>query len=95
MTASFDPNQFDQELHQPLPFVRNGFTWLMTGLAFILTAIALMPLFAMVGAIVSRGVSQLSWEVFVSLPAPLGMEGEPSGFANAIVGTLTMVGLGS
>ncbi|MFM1843900.1 MAG: Phosphate transport system permease protein PstA [Cyanobacteriota bacterium] len=94
MTASNLPNAIDQELHQPLPFVRNGFTWLMTGLAFTLTAIALLPLFAMVGAIITRGLPQFSWEVFVNLPAPIGVEGEANGFANAIVGTLTMVGLG-
>lgn len=94
MTASNAPQSLDQELHQPLPFVRNGFTWLMTGLAFTLTAIALLPLFAMVGAIITRGLPQFSWEVFVNLPAPIGVEGEANGFANAIVGTLTMVGLG-
>jgi phosphate transport system permease protein len=37
----------------------------------------------------------LNWEVFVSLPAPIGAENEPNGFANAIVGTLTMVGIGA
>ena len=95
MTSLNDLNDLDQELHQPLPIFRNGFTWLMTGLAFGLTAIALLPLFAMVGSIISRGLPQFSWEVFVNLPAPIGVEGEPNGFANAIVGTLTMVGLGA
>ncbi|MFN9173815.1 MAG: phosphate ABC transporter permease PstA [Synechocystis sp.] len=95
MTSLNDLNDLDQELHRPLPMFRNGFTWLMTGFAFTLTAIALLPLFAMVGSIISRGLPQFSWEVFVNLPAPIGVEGEANGFANAIVGTLTMVGLGA
>lgn len=87
-------SDLDRELHAPLPIFRNGFTLFMTFLAFVLTAIALLPLFAMVGSIIQRGFPGFSWSVFVNLPAPVGSEGEPNGFANAIVGTLTMVGLG-
>jgi phosphate transport system permease protein len=90
-----NPNSLDQELHEPLPFGRNGFTVLMTVLAFGLTIIALLPLFAIAWSIVSQGITHLNWEVFVSLPAPIGAENEPNGFANAIVGTLTMVGIGA
>lgn len=85
----------DRELHQPLPLLRSGFTVLMTVLAFALTIVALIPLFAIAWSIVSQGISHLNWEVFVSLPAPIGAENEPNGFANAIVGTLTMVGIGA
>lgn len=89
-----DNNNFlDQELHHPLPFTRDFFAKGMTVLAFILTAIALLPLFSMIWSIISQGLPKFSWEVFVSLPAALGEEGQPNGFANAIVGTLTMVGL--
>ncbi|MGB3402074.1 MAG: phosphate ABC transporter permease PstA [Microcoleaceae cyanobacterium] len=83
----------EQELHQPLSFVRTGFSRGMTVLAFALTAIALLPLLSIVVEIVRQGIGQLSWESLVSLPAPVGMEDEPNGFANAIVGTMVMVGI--
>ena len=83
----------DQTLDQPLPFTRSFFAIGMTVLAFVLTTIALLPLFAMILSIVSQGLPRFSWEVFTSLPAAMGEEDQPNGFANAIVGTLTMVGL--
>lgn len=79
----------------PLSFFRNSFAWVMGGLSFTLTLVALLPLLAILAAIIQRGLPTLSWEVFIHLPAPVGVEGEPNGFANAIVGTLTMVGLGA
>ncbi len=83
----------DQILDHPLPFNRSFFAIGMTVLAFVLTAIALLPLFAMILSIVSQGLPKFSWEVFTSLPASIGEENQPNGFANSIVGTLTMVGL--
>jgi phosphate transport system permease protein len=83
----------EQQLHQPLSFFRSGFSIGMTAIAFALTGLALLPLFAILWEISRQGIPQLSWEVFVSLPAPVGVENEPNGFANAIVGTLTMVGI--
>jgi phosphate transport system permease protein len=66
----------------------------MTVLAFALTALAILPLFAILWKIVQEGLPQLNWQTFTSLPAPVGSDpNEPSGFANAIVGTFTMVGL--
>jgi phosphate transport system permease protein len=83
----------NQPLEQPLPFNRSFFTIVMTVLAFAFTAIALLPLFLIIFEIVIKGLPKLSWEVFVNLPASIGEENTPNGFANAIVGTLTMVGL--
>ncbi|GBF79352.1 phosphate ABC transporter permease PstA [Aphanothece sacrum] len=83
----------DSELFSPLSPLRNSFSLGMTILAFILTFIALLPLFAIVWEITRQGLPQLSWEVFTSLPSPPGVENEANGFANAIVGSLTMVGL--
>jgi len=65
----------------------------MTLLSFALTALALIALLAILIEILRQGVPYLKPEVFVSLPAPVGVEGEPNGFANAIIGTLMMVGL--
>lgn len=88
-----NPRPNNEALDQPLPFIRSFFAIGMTVLAFVLTAIALVPLFAMILSIVSEGLPKFSWEVFTSLPAAIGEENQPNGFANAIVGTLTMVGL--
>lgn len=67
----------------------------MSAIAFLLTGLALLPLLAILIEILRQGLPYLKWEVFVSLPAPVGVQGEPNGFANAIVGTLMMVGLAS
>lgn len=83
----------ERELEKPLPLKRNFFARGMTVLAFLLTAMALVPLFAILSKIISEGFAHLSWEVLVSLPAPVGIEDQPNGFANAILGTLMMVGI--
>ena len=81
------------KLEQPLPPFRTAFTWGMTVIAFALTGLAILPLLAILFEILRQGITHLTWETLVSLPAPVGMEDMPNGFANAIVGTLTMVGL--
>jgi phosphate transport system permease protein len=83
----------EPELHQPLSPLRSSFSWGMSAIAFALTGLAILPLLAILWEILHQGLSHLSWEVFTALPAPIGAENEPNGFANAIVGTLTMVGL--
>jgi phosphate transport system permease protein len=83
----------DDRLDKPLSPLRTAFTVAMTVIVFLFTGLALCPLFAILWEIARRGISQLDWEVFTSLPAPIGVENQPDGFANAIVGTLTMVGL--
>lgn len=65
----------------------------MTTIAFLGTAIALLPLLAILLKILWEGVPYLKWEVLTSLPAPVGLEGVPNGFANAIQGTLIMVSI--
>lgn len=67
----------------------------MSAIAFTLTASALLPLLAILIEILRQGIPHLKWEVFVSLPAPVGLQSVPNGFANAIIGTLIMVGIGS
>lgn len=85
----------EQELYQPLSAFRNGFSVGMTFLAFSLTVIALLPLFAMLWEIARQGLPQLSWQVFINLPTPIGVEEGVNGFANAIVGTITMIAIGT
>jgi phosphate transport system permease protein len=90
---NFLEESLEREIHQPLSVGRTLFSRGMTILAFTLTAIALLPLFAILFEILRQGLGQLKWEVLVSLPAPVGVTDRPNGFANAIVGTLLMVGI--
>jgi len=83
----------DAEINNPLSLSRTLFSRGMTVIAFALTALALLPLFAILYKILGEGLTHLSWEVLVSLPAPVGVEDQPNGFANAILGTILMVGI--
>jgi phosphate transport system permease protein len=82
-----------EELSVPLPWRRRIFSHSMTTIAFLLTGLALLPLFAILIEIIRRGLPQLSWETLTALPAPVGMTDMADGFGNAIVGTLLMVGV--
>jgi phosphate transport system permease protein len=93
MKPSLRQNRAAIDLHSPLPWQRQLFSYGMTGTAFLLTGIAILPLFAVLFAILHQGLPNLSWEALTSLPAPVGLAGVPNGFANAIVGTVVMVGL--
>jgi phosphate transport system permease protein len=81
------------DLFAPLPITKKLFNHAMSVTAFTLSALALIPLLAMLWAIVSRGVPHITGDVFSQLPAPAGMKDIPSGFGNAIQGTLVMVAI--
>ncbi|MBV9387462.1 MAG: phosphate ABC transporter permease PstA [Chroococcidiopsidaceae cyanobacterium CP_BM_ER_R8_30] len=84
------------ELFSPLPRGRTLFNTGMTVIAFALTALALLPLFAVLISILVKGIPHLKLDVFTSLPAPPGgLTNRPNGFANAIIGTVMMVGIAS
>ncbi|MGF1535590.1 MAG: phosphate ABC transporter permease PstA [Elainellaceae cyanobacterium] len=53
--------------------------------------LCLVPLVAVLGYVLQRGSSRLSGALFIALPPAAGMVG--GGAANAILGTLTMVGI--
>ncbi len=93
--ADSNPEVLAAELKRPLPKGRVLFSTGMSAIAFGLTGLALLPLLAILIEILRQGVPHLKWEVFVSLPAPAGMENTANGFANAILGTLIMVGIAS
>lgn len=84
-----------QELCRSLSPARTIFNYGMTTIAFLLSGLALLPLLAILVEILRQGVPNLKWEVLTNLPAPVGLENVPNGFANAIVGTLIMVGIAS
>jgi phosphate transport system permease protein len=58
---------------------------------FALCGIAILPLFFIFGFIFSKGLTALNWEFLTSLPNSIGEAG--GGIANAITGSLILVGL--
>jgi phosphate transport system permease protein len=64
---------------------------LMTGATVLAAALAVVPLLLIFGDLVAKGFSSINADFFVQNPAPPGESG--GGVANAIVGTLIIVGL--
>lgn len=85
--AGVDWNMMEKSLRRPRTF----FNLLANTIAFAMTALALIPLFSVLFMLLRRGGKRLSLALFTELP-PVPLE-EGGGFGNAIVGTLTMVGL--
>jgi phosphate transport system permease protein len=80
---------------------RHGFTrwrrivWdrLVVGACYLSAALVVLPLGFILWHLITRGASGLSVEFFTRMPTPVGEPG--GGMANAIVGTLILVGLGA
>ncbi len=53
--------------------------------------LVLIPLFSILTQLISQGLGSVNWEFFTRLPKPVGEAG--GGMANAIVGTLILVGI--
>jgi len=64
---------------------------LMTTLVGMLSFVAVLALLVILGYLVAKGASSLDWSFFVQNPVPAGQAG--GGVANAIVGTVIIVGL--
>ncbi|MBP2648097.1 MAG: phosphate transporter, inner rane subunit PstA [Gemmatimonadetes bacterium] len=62
----------------------------MTGVLMACVLAAVLPLLWILGTLVLKGAGSLSLDFFTKMPAPAGETG--GGVANAIVGTLLMVG---
>jgi phosphate transport system permease protein len=75
-------------LTTPLSLRRNLFDRGMTVVAFVLTTIGVLPLISVLWNIIQKGLPGLTGAMFSN---PI----IDDGFANAIVGTLTMVAIGS
>ena len=65
----------------------------MTGLAMLTVVLVLAPLVAIFGYLVYRGVGSLNWAFLTQIPKPVGEVG--GGMANAIVGSLMILGIAS
>ena len=55
--------------------------------------VAIVPLALVLTYVAAQGIAGLNWDFFTQLPKPVGETG--GGMANAIVGTLTLLGLAS
>ena len=65
----------------------------MIGLTYLAAALATLPLLLILLHLVRKGASSLTLDFFTRLPQPVGEAG--GGMANAIVGTLVLLGIAS
>ena len=89
MTATFDTSTLKKNPSSP----RTLFGLIMSGIAGLFTIIAIVPLFIILGYLLTKGISSLRLQVFTELPPPPLVDG--GGFGNAILGTIIMVGIGA
>jgi phosphate transport system permease protein len=76
-----------------LPRRRKATDLAVRTLCLVATLLALVPLLSLLQFVIVRGAGGLSWDLLTQLPRPVGETG--GGMANAIVGTLVLVGLAS
>lgn len=84
---TLDPQQLMRNYKTP----RSLFVWVMTFLSGAALALTLVPLFAVMIYVTIKGFNRLNLDLFTELPPSAGMQG--GGIANAIAGTLIMVGI--
>ncbi|MGH9364374.1 MAG: PstA family ABC transporter permease, partial [Thermoanaerobaculia bacterium] len=65
----------------------------VVGLCSLAVLIALVPLALVFLYVIQQGLSSLNWDFFTKMPKPVGEPG--GGMANAIVGTLMLIAIGS
>jgi phosphate transport system permease protein len=73
--------------------VRRLISKVITGLCALAVLIALVPLALILFLVITQGILSLNVDFFTSMPAPVGEPG--GGMANAIAGTLILIGLGA
>ncbi len=66
---------------------------IMVGLVVLSAVIATLPLLFILGHLIAEGGGSVRWHFFTNMPKPVGESG--GGMANAIVGTLILIALGS
>jgi phosphate transport system permease protein len=72
---------------------RRVVNYVMVGLTYTAALLATLPLLLILWHLVKQGATTVSMDFFTSMPKPVGEEG--GGMANAIVGSLIIVGLAS
>jgi phosphate transport system permease protein len=78
---------------QPIGWRRRLTDHFMTGIAVLTVVLVLVPLVAIFGYLVYRGVGSINWAFLTQTPKPVGEAG--GGMANAIVGSLLILGIAS
>ena len=71
---------------------RKALSLVIVVLCAMAVALALVPLAFVLFYVLSQGVASLSWSFFTQMPKPVGEPG--GGMANAVVGSLMVVGIG-
>lgn len=71
---------------------RKIISMIMMSLTFIATLAAIVPLIFIFYYTISKGITYLNLDFFIAMPKPVGETG--GGMANAIVGTLILIGIG-
>jgi phosphate transport system permease protein len=66
---------------------------IMRALTLLAALLATLPLLFILAHLLKLGASSLSWNFFTQMPKPVGESG--GGMANAIVGTLVLIAIGS
>ncbi|MFL5507486.1 MAG: phosphate ABC transporter permease PstA [Gemmatimonadales bacterium] len=72
---------------------RRGLSIVMVTLTCVAAAVAVVPLLAILVYLLRQGAGSLSLDFFTAMPKPVGEAG--GGMANAIVGTLILIGIAS
>jgi phosphate transport system permease protein len=72
---------------------RKALSGLVVFLCGSAVAVALVPLFFVFAYVLQKGFSSLSWDFFTKMPKPVGESG--GGMANAMLGTLYLIGIAS
>jgi phosphate transport system permease protein len=77
----------------PISWSRRATDHAMTGVAILTVVLVLVPLVAIFGYLLYRGVSSLNWAFLTQTPRPPGETG--GGVANGIVGSAIILGIAS
>ncbi len=87
------PNVAGQYSVPPISWGRRITDHVMTGVAVFTVLLVLLPLVAIFGYLVYRGVGSINWAFLTQTPKPVGEPG--GGMANAIVGSAFILGIAS
>ncbi|HEY5491314.1 MAG TPA: phosphate ABC transporter permease PstA [Gemmatimonadaceae bacterium] len=73
--------------------LRRARSAVMVGLTVVASILATLPLVLILGLLIQKGASSLSWDFFTAMPKPVGETG--GGMANAMLGTVMLIGIAS
>src|ERR1700682_289056 len=77
----------------PFSMRRRIMDHVMTGLAILTVVLVLLPLGAIFAYLIYKGAGSINWAFLTQTPKPVGEPG--GGMANAIVGSMVILGIAS